>query len=213
MIGPEGYLHRWTAPRKIMRRLLKINVSTRSLVERLCEFKIYAITVLSFISSVCDPDKVPSKPRTFSVQLQNRTTLDLLTFLELAPYVVFVTPSALWLAIELQHVRPLSTKALRKSRRLEGITSYLSSFSLLIGSKKFNSLPRLVAPRVLAILFVAWTMMANLMKSRRIGSRRSPQDHFVTNYVSRGMLDLSLYGLLKFWDRSDVIELRTSCST
>ena len=45
----------------------------------------------------------------FSEQLQDRTTQNFLTFLELAPHVVMVltwwvfTPSALRLAIELQH--------------------------------------------------------------------------------------------------------------
>ena len=36
---------------------MKINASTKSLVERLCDFKIYAISVLGFIGSVCAPDK------------------------------------------------------------------------------------------------------------------------------------------------------------
>ena len=64
----------------------------------------------------------------FSVQLQDRTTLYLLTCLELALYVVLVltwwvfTPPALRLAIELLHARPRFVKALRKSQRLEGKT-------------------------------------------------------------------------------------------
>ena len=58
MIGPHGHLHRWTAARKkFVQRVMKINASTKSLVERLCDFKIYAISVLSFIGSVCAPDK------------------------------------------------------------------------------------------------------------------------------------------------------------
>ena len=40
-------------PEKFIQRVLKINASTKSLVERLCDFKIYAISVLSFIGSVC----------------------------------------------------------------------------------------------------------------------------------------------------------------
>ena len=36
---------------------MKINASAKSLVERLCDIKIYAISVLSFIGSVCAPDK------------------------------------------------------------------------------------------------------------------------------------------------------------
>ena len=53
MIGPDGHLHRWTAPRtKVIQRVLKINASTKSLVERLCDFKICAISVL-FFSRIC----------------------------------------------------------------------------------------------------------------------------------------------------------------
>ena len=49
MIGPDGYLHRWTAPRKkFIQRVRQINASTISVVQRLCDLKIYAISVLSF---------------------------------------------------------------------------------------------------------------------------------------------------------------------
>ena len=42
MIGLEGRIHCWTAPRKkIIQRAQKINVSTKSLVEILCDLKIY----------------------------------------------------------------------------------------------------------------------------------------------------------------------------
>ena len=68
MIGPDGYLHRWTAPRKIMQRVMKINTSTKSLVERLCDLKIYAISVLSFIGSVCAPDKATLKAENHALQ-------------------------------------------------------------------------------------------------------------------------------------------------
>ena len=48
--------------------MLKINASTKSLVERLCDFKIYAISVLSFIGSVCAPDKATLKAETDALQ-------------------------------------------------------------------------------------------------------------------------------------------------
>ena len=52
MIGPDGHIRRWSAaPEKIIQRVLKINASTKSVVERLCDFKIYAISVLSFFGS------------------------------------------------------------------------------------------------------------------------------------------------------------------
>ena len=68
MIGPDGYIHRWSAPRKIILRALKINASTKSLVERLCDFKIYAISVLSFIGSVCAPQKATLKAENHALQ-------------------------------------------------------------------------------------------------------------------------------------------------
>ena len=69
MIGPDGYLHRWTAPRKnFVQRVMKINASTKSLVERLCDLKIYAISVLSFIGSACAPDKATLKAENHALQ-------------------------------------------------------------------------------------------------------------------------------------------------
>ena len=49
MIGFDGYIHPWTHPEKIFQRVPKIFTSTKSLVERLCDLKIYAISVLDFI--------------------------------------------------------------------------------------------------------------------------------------------------------------------
>ena len=51
-----------------MQRVLKINASTKSLVERLCDFKIYAIFVLGFIGSVCAPDKATLKAENHALQ-------------------------------------------------------------------------------------------------------------------------------------------------
>ena len=91
MIGPDGYLHRWTAPRKkFVQRVVKINASTKSLVERLCDIQIYAISVLSFIGSVCAPDNATLKAMPFSVPQQDRATLSPLNFLRLAPSVDLV---------------------------------------------------------------------------------------------------------------------------
>ena len=73
----------------------------------------------------------------FSVQLQDRTTLYLLTFLELAQCVALgltwwaSTLSALRLPVELLPVRPPFAKALRKSKRLEDITAVVFSLSPL----------------------------------------------------------------------------------
>ena len=68
-----------------------------------------------------------------------------------------------------------------------------------------------VAPRMLSVLFVAWTVMANLVKFRRIKSRRLLLDCFLTNHMNKALLCLFPFEALKSWDRSVVIELRTSC--
>ena len=55
-------------PGKIVQRALKINASTKSLVEQLCDLKICAISVLSFIGSVCAPDKATIKAVNHALQ-------------------------------------------------------------------------------------------------------------------------------------------------
>ena len=114
MIVPDGHLHRWTAHRgKFIQRVLKINASSRSLVERLCDFKIYANSVLCFVGSICAQLRKPSWLRTmlFSVLQQTRITLLHLRLLGLTPFVAMaqiwwaLIPSAPRLAIELRHCR------------------------------------------------------------------------------------------------------------
>ena len=70
MIGLEGHAHRWTALRKIIRRVFKINSSTKSLVERLCDIKIFALSVLGKIGSMS-----ALRPMPYSVLLQDHTML------------------------------------------------------------------------------------------------------------------------------------------
>ena len=87
------------------------------------------MSVLSFIGSVCAPDKACNW-RPYNAIFSN--------LLKLARYVVLVltwwvfTPSALLLAIELQHVRPRLAKAVTKSKRLVDTIGLL--FSLYLSS-------------------------------------------------------------------------------
>ena len=48
--------------------MLKINASPKSLVERLCDFKIYAMSVLCFVGSVCAPDQATFKAENCALQ-------------------------------------------------------------------------------------------------------------------------------------------------
>ena len=56
MIGPEGYLHRWTVPRQITQRTRKIDGTSKGLVEPLVDFKVYAPSVLGFLGSTRAPE-------------------------------------------------------------------------------------------------------------------------------------------------------------
>ena len=51
-----------------MQRVMKINASAKSLVERLCDIKTYAILVLNFFGSVCAPDKATLKDENHDLQ-------------------------------------------------------------------------------------------------------------------------------------------------
>ena len=56
MIGLEGSLHRWTAPRnKFVHACRKIVGSPKSLVERWVEYKVYAPPVLAYVGSLAAP--------------------------------------------------------------------------------------------------------------------------------------------------------------
>ena len=69
IIGPEGHIHRWTAPRKkFNERVLKINASTKSLVERLCDVNICALSVLGYIGSISAPEKATLKAEAHAPQ-------------------------------------------------------------------------------------------------------------------------------------------------
>ena len=53
---------------KIVQRVMNIDTYTKSLVERLCDLKISAISVLSFIGYVCAPDKATLKAENHALQ-------------------------------------------------------------------------------------------------------------------------------------------------
>ena len=53
---------------KIVQRVMKIDTFSNSLVERLCDLKICAISVLSFIGYVCAPDKATLKAENHALQ-------------------------------------------------------------------------------------------------------------------------------------------------
>ena len=69
MIGPEGYLHRWAAPRKkFILRARNITGTNKSFVERLVDFKIYALSVLGYLGSISAPDRATIKGEAQALQ-------------------------------------------------------------------------------------------------------------------------------------------------
>ena len=69
--------HDWTGwphsklngtPEKFIQRIPKINASTKSLVERLCDLEIHAVSVSSYIGSICAPDKATLKAEAHALQ-------------------------------------------------------------------------------------------------------------------------------------------------
>ena len=216
MIGPDGHLHRWTAPRRIIQRVLKINASTKSLVERLCDFKIYAISVLSFIGSVCAPDKATLKAENHALQCTTAgpynavpsTLLGVGSICSLGPDLVPFIPPAWRPAVELQHARPRSAEDLRKSTWLVDTSALLFSLSPIWEKEILVPSMHPLALRMHLILFVGWTVMTHLMKFRKTKFRS-----FWTNFINKTLLGLSLVVPREPWDRSVFIVLLTSCPT
>ena len=142
------------------------------MAERLCEFNIYAISVLSFLGSVCAPDKATLKAENHALQCTtagpyNAMPSNLLkvgSVCGLGPYLVGIHSISLAARYELLHVRQRSDKALRTSRRLEGMTPLRLSIFLLSGRKSCLHHPWPMAPRMLSVLFV------NLVQHRTLWS-------------------------------------------
>ena len=175
---------------------MKINASTNSQVERLCDLKIYAISVLSFIGSVCAPDKATLKAENHALQCTTAGPYNAIPSNLLGVGCVYgwwaSTPSALRPAIELLHADPRFTEVLKKSVRHAGTIALLSLLFLLLGNMSFFFHPRPSTQRMHLILFVGWTVMTHLMKFRKTKNRKLPLGYFWTNSIDKTLLVLSL---------------------
>ena len=150
MIGPIGHLHRWTAHRKkFIQPVVKINASTKCLVERLCDFKIYAMSVLGFIGSVCAPDKATLKAENHALQCSTAgpynaipsSLLPVRSICGLGPDLVGI--HSLSLAARCRVAAGSSTlrRGLEKSMKHEGTIALLSLLFLPLGNMSFFFLP------------------------------------------------------------------------
>ena len=159
MIGPDGHIHRWTAPRrKFIQRVLKINVSTKSLVERLRDFINYTVFVLSYIGSICAPDKATLKAEAHALQCTTAESYNAI------PTNVLGVGSVCGLGPDLVGIDSINfaaryrTAACSKTlnKGLEKIQAarafdFALSCTAPTGKKTFLFLPWLIAPRMLSI--------------------------------------------------------------
>ena len=176
MIDPDGHPS-LVGTQKIIQRVLKINASTKSLVERLCDFKIYAISVLSFIGSVCAPDKATLKAENHALQCTTATPchafpsnlLGVGSVCGLGPDLVGIHSVSLAARYRVAACSTTLNQGLEKIQNgsWAQLRSYFRSISRF-GRKNFLFPPWPFAPRLLSILFVVWTVMAHLMKLRRM---------------------------------------------
>ena len=144
---------------------MKINTSTKSLVERLCDLKIYAISVLSFIGSVCAPDKATLKAENHALQY---TTAGPYNAIPSKPLEV---GSVCGLGPDLVGIHSISLAArcrvaacsstLRRAEVLKKSVRH----ALPLGNMSFFFPSWPSTQRVHLILFVGWTVMTHLMMS------------------------------------------------
>ena len=132
---------------------LKINASTKCLVERLCDLKICAVSVLSYIGSTCAPDKATLKAEAHAPQCTTAGPYNAIStslsgvgsVCGLGPDLVGIhSISASRPAIELPRVRTRSTKDLQRSRLPERLILLLSLRSVPTGKRTFLLPPWLV---------------------------------------------------------------------
>ena len=197
MVVPDGRLHRWTAPRKnFIQRALKINASTKTLVERLCDFKIYSISVLSFIGSVCAPDKATLKAENHALQCTTAgpyhaipsNLLGVGSICSLGPDLVGTHSIRLADRYRFAACSTTLTQGLEKNSN--GSWTQLHSSFRSLSHSFFHTWP--LALRMHLILFGGWIAIAPLMKSHKTKSRKLQLACFWTNFTDKTLLGLFL---------------------
>ena len=192
MIGPDGHIHRWTAPREKNQPARAENQPLPKVWSRDCDLKIYAVSVLSYIGSVCAPDQATFKAEALGLQCTiagpyNAIPTGLLgvgSVCGLGPDLVGIHSISLAARYRTAACSNTLNQGLDKIQAARGY-NFAPIFAAPNGKMNFLLFPWLVAPRKLSILYVVWTMMANLMRPHRIRSRKLPLPCSVANYMSR----------------------------
>ena len=183
---------------------------------RLREFKICAISVLSFIGSVCTPDKATLKTENRALQCTTAgrynavptNLLDVGCVCGLGPDLVGIHTVSLAARCRTAARSSTFNQGLEKIQIARGC-NFAPIFALC--PKEFLAPSMAGSTADVSTLYVVWTMMASLLRPRRIRSRKLPLICSVPNSLSRILLDQSPCGPPRLWDRSAVIEWLTFC--
>ena len=200
-------------PGKIVQRVMKINASSKSLVERLCDIKIYSISVLSFIGSVCAPDKATIKAENHALQCTTAGPYNAVTSKLLEVGSVF------GLGPDLVGIHSISLAARYRvaacsSTLRRGLENCTPLFALSLAWEQEFLVPSMAFNTANAYDIVCrLDLMTHLTKCHKTKSRRLPLVYFWTSCVNKTLLGLSPVVPQESWDRSVVIVLLTSCTT
>ena len=178
----------------------------------LIDLKICAISVLSFSGPVCAPDKATLKCT--NAGPYNAIPSKLLgdcSVCGLGPVLVGIHSIGLAARYRVAACSTTLRQGLEKIQTARGHKCAPISALSPVWEKEFLA-PSMACSTANAVNIVCrLIVMSNFTKLRRIRSRKLTLDYSEANYMSRTLLGPSLYGPPKFWDRSVVIELRTSC--
>ena len=192
-----------------------------SLIERLCDFKIYAISVLSFIGSVCTPDKATLTAENHALQCTVAGPYNAI------PSNLLGVDSVCGLGPDLVGIHSISIAA---RYRVAACSTTLSQGTEKIQTARGHNCAPIfalspvwekgfLAPSMAYSTANAFDIICRLDRDGKLDevpqnkSRKLPLDYFVTTYTSKTLLGLFPFEPPESWDRSVDIELRTSCST
>ena len=206
MIGTEGRSQRHLE--KITQRVQKINASAKSLVERLCDIKMYALSVSGYIGSISAPDESTLKADAHALQCTTtgpynaiHTNLYVGSVCGLGPDLVGIHSFSLAGRYRTAACSNTLSQDLEKLQAARGY-DFAPIFALSSEWEK-----KILAPSMARSTADAFTVVTNLMILHRTRNKRQPQHLFATNYMSRTLPDQSLYEPPEFLDRSVVFAL------
>ena len=188
---------------------MKINASIKSLVERLCDFKIYAISVLSFIGSVCAPDKATLKAENHALQCTTAGPYNAISSSLLQ------VRSICGLGPDLVGIHSFSSAA--RYRVAAGSSTLRRGLNKVNEARGHNCTPLFALSPAWEHEFlfpsIDWTVTTLLTMFYRSKNRKLPPVYFWTSCVRKTLLGHSPVVPHESWDQSVVIVLLTSWPT